>query len=144
MQWKDIDLDGIKANRPELLAALQESSERTSGEKSDQWKSLEEELKTLRAEKAARELQEAIAGELQAAGLDPANKRHCSPIFLEDLQATGEAVQRKAKIDDRKALVAASKTTAVPTTGAAQFQEDAVALPPANAPLAQRLARFTR
>ena len=100
MDWKDIDLDGLKQNRPELLTALQESFE-----KGDELKAIQEELKTLKAEKADRELQEAIAGELTAAGLDPANKTHCSEVFLEDLRTTADAARRKAKIDDRKALV---------------------------------------
>ena len=49
MDWKDIDLDGLKQNRPELLTALQESLE-----KGDELKAIQEELKTLKAEKAAR------------------------------------------------------------------------------------------
>ena len=107
------------------------------------WKSLEEELKTLKAEKAARELQEAIAGELKAAGLDPANKAPLLPrSSWKTCTATADAAQRKAKIDDRKALVAASKTTAAPTTGAARSRRTPMAaIPPATAPLAQRTAR---
>jgi hypothetical protein len=143
MDWKDIDLDGIKANRPELLAALQESFE-----KGDELKALQEELKTLREEKKARELKEAIAGELKTAGLDPANRAHCSEVFLEDLTATADPAKRKAKIDDRKALVGAHKPAqgaAVPSTGSPlQESHEAPAIPPVTAPLSQRIARFAK
>ena len=138
MDWKDIDLDGLKQNRPELLTTLQESLE-----KSDELNALQEELNTLRAERAARELQEAIAGELKTAGLDPTNKTQCSQVFLEDLSATADPVTRKAKIDDRKALVVATRTIVTPTTGSPlQETHDGLPIPPATAPLAQRIARF--
>jgi hypothetical protein len=109
----------------------------------------QEELATLRAEKAQRALQEAVAGELKAGGLDPANKTQCSEVFLEDLHATADPGRRKAKIDDRKALVraaAAAGNGAVAPYSPAPLQEagDGAAIPPATAPLAQRLARFTR
>ena len=109
MDWKEITPEALKANRPDLLAALQESSDTMPAATSDELKALQEELKVLRAEKAARTLQEAIVGELKAAGLDPANKAHCSEVFLEDLRATAEPDRRKAKIDDRKTLVAAAR-----------------------------------
>jgi len=137
MDWKDIDLDGLKKNRPELLTALQESLD-----KGDELKTLQEELKTLKQEKAARELQEAIAGELKAAGLDPANKTQSSDVFLEDLAATADAGKRAAKIADRKQLVASSPAPFSP----APMQEatDSAAIPPVTAPLSQRLARFAK
>jgi hypothetical protein len=141
MDWNNIDLDGIKNNRPDLLTAFQESLE-----KGDELKALQEELKTLKAEKAARQLQEAIAGELKAAGLDPANKTQCSEVFLEDLSATADPARRKAKIDDRKALVSAARPAAAPST-VSPLQESHDAgrpIPPATAPLAQRIARFTK
>ncbi len=137
MEIKDLTLEQLKKDRPDLVVALQESLE-----KSDELKALQEELATLTAEKAARDLQESIAGELQAAGLDPANKTHCSAVFLEDLRSTVEPARRKAKIDDRKALVAA-RPAAVPTSASPlQESHDAAVIPPATAPLSQRLARF--
>jgi hypothetical protein len=138
MQWKDIDLDGLKTNRPELLTALQESADKT-----EELAALQEELQTLRQEKAARELEQAIAGELKAAGLDPANKLHVSEIFMEDLKTTTGAAGRKAKIDDRRALVGMARSAATPTTvSPLQETQDGLPVPPAGAPLGQRLARF--
>ena len=152
MDWKDIELDGLKKNRPELLTALQESADTSSADassarKDDEWKALQEEIKALRQEKAARDLQESIAGELNAAGLDPTNAVHVSEVFLEDLRTTADAAVRKAKIDDRKQLVGAARpVSSVPNTGAIPMQEtgDSASIPPASAPLAQRIARFTR
>ena len=153
MDWKDIDLEGLKKNRPELLTALQESLEKgpPAQRQDDELKTLQEELKALRAEKAGRELQEAIASELKAAGLDPANKAHCSEVFLEDLRATAEPAKRTAKIADRKMLVAqtAAGGHALPGRGpstGSPLQESAEArvIPPATAPLTQRIARFVK
>ena len=63
-------------------------------------------------------MQESIAGELKAAGLDPANAVHVSAVFLEDLKMTADAALRKAKIDDRKQLVARRQAgSSVPSTG---------------------------
>jgi hypothetical protein len=140
MNWNEIDLDGLKQNRPELLTALQESLEH-----SDTLAALQEELKTLKEEKIARELEESIAGQLKAAGLDEANKLHVSEVFLEDLKGTADAARRKAKIDDRRALVGMAKSAVTPTTGSPlQEAGDVLPVPPASATLAQRLARFTR
>ncbi len=135
MDWKDIDLDGLKKNRPELLTALQESADTSSADassarKNDEWKALQEELETLRQEKAARDLQESIAGELKAAGLDPANAVHVSAVFLEDLKMTADAALRKAKIDDRKQLVGAARpVSSVPSTGSFPFRRQGIASP---------------
>ncbi len=145
MEWTDITLDGLKAHRPDLLTAFQESHDGDAD-----LKAMREELKTLKAEKAARELHESIAGELQAAGLDPANKTHVSAVFLEDLRSTSDRALRKVKIDDRKQLVTAAQrahgtAAAVPVT-ASPLQEarDGLPIPPAGAPLTQRLARFAK
>ena len=106
-----------------------------------QIKGLQESLEAYKAAETHRALQEAIAGELKAAGLDPANKTHCSQVFLEDLHATADPVRRKAKIDDRKALVGGAGTVVAPSTGSPlQETRDGPAIPPATAPLAQRLA----
>jgi hypothetical protein len=139
MELKDLTLDQLKTDRPDLVAALQESADSGRG-----LKALEEELSTLRVEKAARELQEQILHELKSAGLDPANKAQCSEVFLEDLAATADAARRKAKIDDRKALAAAAHGASNPRTGSPLQEAAEGVIPPATAPLAQRLARFAR
>jgi hypothetical protein len=140
MELKDLTLDQLKKDRPDLVASLQESSEQ-----GDELKALRHELRTLKAEKATRVLQEIIAGELRAAGLDPANKTQCSEVFMEDLHATADPAKRKAKIDDRKALIATTKTSAAPSTGSPlQESHEGLPIPPATAPLTQRLARFAK
>jgi hypothetical protein len=116
-----------------------------SHEKSDELAALQEELKTLRQEKATRELETSINQLLKAAGLDPADKLHVSEVFLEDLKQTADAAQRKAKIDDRRALVGMTKAAAAPTTGSPlQEGQDGLPIPPAGAPLSQRIARFAK
>lgn len=146
MEIKDLTLEQLKKDRPDLVTALQESADRmsadiVSAERGHELQTLREELAALKAEKAARELQEAIAGELHAAGLDPANKTHCSQVFLEDLTATADAARRKAKIDDRKALV--GPLGAVSTRSPLQESRD-TAVPPAMATLAERIRRFAK
>jgi hypothetical protein len=101
---------------------------------------LQESIEAYQVKEAEAARNKAIADELKAAGLDPANKLHCSEIFLEDLRATSDVSRRKAKIDDRKQLVGSQKPASVPSTGPAPLQEDHAALP--NATLAQRIARF--
>lgn len=146
MELKDLTLDQLKSGRPDLVTSLQESLE-----KGDELKTLQEELKTLKAEKAARLLQESIAADLKAAGLDPANKTQCSQVFMEDLAATADTAKRKAKIDDRKALVGAkpagsySAASTVPVSSAPLQEGDAgPAIPPATAPLPERIKRFAK
>ncbi|MGA2257761.1 MAG: hypothetical protein ABSG53_24120 [Thermoguttaceae bacterium] len=112
---------------------------------------LQETIDGYKAADAKRALQEAIAGELKAAGLDPQNKTQCSEIFLEDLHGCADPTKRKAKIDDRKQLAGTSKPAAdhrcspAPFTPA-PFQEstDGPAILPPTAPLSERLRRFAR
>jgi hypothetical protein len=150
MEIKDLTLDQLKKDRPDLVTSLQESSDgmsadRLSAEQSDELKALKEELQTLKAEKATRVLQEIIAGELKAAGLDPADKIQCSEVFMEDLHGTADPIKRKAKIDDRKALIGTTRTIVAPSTGSPlQEAHDSPMIPPATAPLTQRLARFAK
>lgn len=112
-----------------------------------QIKTLQEAVDSYKAADAKRALQEATAGELKTAGLDPANKTQCSEIFLEDLHATADVAKRQAKIADRKVLVAAAKPAA-PTApfSPSPLQEDTAgpAVPPVNAPLTERLRRFAK
>ena len=120
MDWKDIDLDGLKTNRPELLTALQESLE-----KGDELKAIQEELKTLKAEKAAAGPPGGHCRRVEDRGPRPGQPAHCSEVFLEDLRTTADTALRKAKIDDRKALVSAAAgypraghVPAIPSTAA--------------------------
>ncbi len=101
-------------------------------------KTLKRRSTATRPRRPRRALQEAIAGELKAAGLDPANKTQCSQVFLEDLAATADPARRKAKIDDRKQLVGAARPAAGSpppfTRPALQESHDAPAVPPADGP----------
>ena len=148
MDLSKLTLQELRESRDDLVKTIL-----TEADDSKKFKALEDQLKTLqealdgyKTADAKRALQEAIAGELKAAGLDSSNKTQCSDVFMEDLTATTDAARRKAKIDDRKALVtaAAGRTPpAAPSTGS-PLQEGDASLPPATAPLAQRLARFTK
>jgi hypothetical protein len=133
-----LTLDELRNRRPDLVAALQESLD--SG---DELRRLRETVHALRSEQAARQLDETLAGQLKAAGLDPANKVHCSEVFLEDLRGTADPARRQAKIDDRRALVAARPTSAAPTTGSVAMLEALDALP-AAATLADRVRNWSR
>ena len=114
----------------------------------DRLKTLQATLDDYKAAEAHHALQEAITGELKAAGLDPANTQHVSEIFLEDLAETIDPIKRKAKIDDRKQLVGTAKPangSAAPSTGnPLQESHDAGAIPPASASIRQRIARFVK
>jgi hypothetical protein len=125
MEWKDVTLETLKANRPDLLTALQEDLDQGEAAKkaaADQ-KALQEELTALKAEKQARVLQETIEGELRAAKLDPANKTACSEPFWATLRAAPDPAARKLLIEDRAQLLnaaAAGRTgpvTTAPGTG---------------------------
>ena len=140
MDWKDIDIPGLKANRPEIVATLQESLDPAE----------RQELTALRAEKAARTLQESIDADLRAAGLDPANKTAVSQVFMEDLVATADQAKRQAKIADRRALYAsghgANNPRGAEPISSMPLVEDTTArqIPPATAPLTERIRRFVK
>lgn len=134
-----LTLDDLRTSRPDLVAAVQESLE--SG---DELRRLREQVHTLLDEQAARQLDEAITGQLRAAGLDPANKLHCSEVFLEELRGTAEAARRQVKIDDRRALLAAARpASSAPTTGSVALLE-ALDARPAGATLAERVRNWMR
>ncbi len=152
MDIKTLTLEELRESRDDLIQAV--LTEAADGQTV---KALEAQLKTLQATvdgyqaaEAQRALQEAIAGELQAAGLDPANKTQCSEVFIEDLSATADPARRKAKIDDRKQLVRAAAVPGNPIVAAyssAPFQEDlggGLPIPPATAPLSERVRRFAK
>ena len=113
MDLKTLTLSTLKAERPDLLAALQEDL--TQGEAAKQaaaeQKVLQEELTTLRAEKASRVLQEAIDGELRAAKIDPTDKVSCSPAFLKTLQEAKDSDARKLLIEDRTTILSRGSAT---------------------------------
>jgi hypothetical protein len=134
-----LTLDDLRSRRPDLVDAMQESLDR-----GDELRRLREALHSLRTEQAARQLDDTIAAQLKAAGLDPANRVHCSEVFLEDLRGTADAARRQAKIDDRRALVVAARPSpAAPTTGSVSMLEALDTLP-AAAPLADRVRNWTR
>ena len=134
-----LTLDDLRTARPDLVAAVQESLEN-----GDELRRLRETVHALQTEQTARQLDEAIAGQLRAAGLDPANKLHCSAVFLEELRGTAEAAQRQAKIDDRRALVAAARpASSAPTTGSVALLE-ALNARTASGSLAERVRNWAR
>lgn len=143
----------LRESRDDLVKTI--LTEANEGQKitalESQIKTLQESLDGYKAAEAKRTLQESIVGELKAAGLDPANKVHVSDVFLEDLAATEDTARRAAKIADRKAVVGASPATKTPAGSAVpvtmsplQESTDGLPIPPASAPLSQRLARFAK
>jgi hypothetical protein len=137
-----LTLDDLRSRRPDLVAAMQESLDRPRSGDDNELRRLREALHALRTEQAARQMDEAIDGELRAAGLDPMNRVHCSEVFLEDLRGTADAARRQAKIDDRRALVVAARPmSAAPTTGSVAMLEALDALPAA---LTERVRNWTR
>jgi hypothetical protein len=155
MNWSEITVDTLKANRPDLLPVLQESIETSAAAKkaaadaAATLKTLQEENATLKAEKQTRVLQEAIEGELKAAKIDPADKVACSPAFRKTLQEAKDAEARKLLIEDRTTIlsrVPPARSYGPVTTGTPHpLQEDSTgAILPKTAPLAQRIARFAQ
>jgi len=150
MNLSSLTIQELRESRDDLVKTiLTEADEgKENSDLKAELKTLQESLDGYRAADAQRAMQEAIAGELKAAGLDPANKVHVSAVFLEDLQGTADAIQRKAKIDDRKQLVSAAKSangSVLPSTGSPlQESHDAAVVPPVSRSLAQRIARFVR
>ncbi len=153
--WTLLTLDDLRSRRPDLVAAMQESVGYPLAHGGDELRQLRETIRALRTEQAARQLDDAIAGQLRAAGIDPANQVHCSEVFLEDLRSTADAAGRQAKIDDRRALVVAARPSSgypghplagrgsSPTTGSVAILEALDALPP-SASLADRVRHWTR
>jgi hypothetical protein len=152
MDLSQLTLQELRQSRDDLVQTILTEAEegRSEGARvktlEAQIKTLQESLDGYQAAEAQRALQAAIAGELKAAGLDPADKTHCSAVFLEDLHATADPARRKAKIDDRKSLVHGTRTgSPAPSTGLPmQEATDGPAIPPATAPLSQRVARFAK
>jgi hypothetical protein len=119
MDLSKITLQELRESRDDLVKLI--LTEASDGQKVQaleaQVKTLQEAVDGYKAADAKRALQEAIVGELKTAGLDPANKAHCSEIFLEDLHGTADIAKRQAKIADRKALLGAARPAAAPSTG---------------------------
>ena len=146
MDLSKLTLQELRESRDDLVKTILTEADEGKRIKAleDEKKILQETIDGYKTKEAQHALQEAIAGELKAAGLDPANKTHCSEVFLEDLHATADPVKRKAKIDDRKGLLGAARP-ATPPHSAAPLQEDAgglAGIPSATVPLAQRIKRF--
>lgn len=148
MDLSKLTIQELRESRDDLVKVIL-----TEADEGKKIKTLEEQLKTLqetidgyKAKEAAAALQEAIAGELKAAGLDPANKTHCSEIFMEDLKGTADADKRKAKIADRKSLVGSAKPAAgsVPVSSVPLVESTDSAIPAATLPITQRIKRFAK
>jgi hypothetical protein len=148
MDLSTLTLQELRESRDDLVQTIRNEADegKTIACLEVQIKTLQETIDGYQAADAKRALQEAITAELKAAGLDPANAAHCSEVFLEDLSATAEPARRKAKIDDRKTLVTAagSRVSAPSTSSPLQEAHDGAAIPPATAPLAERIRRFAK
>jgi hypothetical protein len=154
MDLSKLTIQELRESRDDLVKVILTEADETKKIKTleDQLKTLQETIDGYKAKEAKAALQEAIAGELKAAGLDPANKAHCSQVFMEDLCGTADPARRKALIDDRKQLVAAAHGVNNPRAGSPapstglplQETSDGPAIPPATAPLTERLRRFAK
>ena len=111
MDLSKLTLQELRESRDDLVKTILTEADEGKRIKAleDEKKILQETIDGYKTKEAQHALQEAIAGELKAAGLDPANKTHCSEVFVEDLHATADPVKRKAKIDDRKGLLGAAR-----------------------------------
>jgi len=116
MDLKELTLDQLKEERPDLIEALMpKKTETETGEESSEVEKLRGELKAALAKIDSMQSAESIRGELEAVGFDPTNKHadkrlHVSDAFLNVLQACESAEQRKALIDDRWSLVGEAET----------------------------------
>ena len=160
MDIKTLTIQELRESRDDLVKLILTEADEGAKVKSleSQVKALQESIDGYKAKEAAKILQEAIAGELKAAGLDPANKTQVSDIFMEDLLGTSDTGKRAAKIVDRKSLVAAGGrrgdafagapsrgphpgVVALPCSNPLQESADGAgpAIPPATAPLTAAL-----
>ena len=150
MDLSKLTLQELRESRDDLIKAIL-----TEADEGKQIVSLETQIKTLqeavdsyKAADAKRALQEAIAGELKAAGLDPANKTQCSEIFLEDLHATADVAKRQGQ--DRRPQGTSSPPPGRPRRPPRSPRRPCRRTPPgrpsrpSTAPLAERLRRFAK
>ena len=148
MDLSKLTLQELRESRDDLVQVILSEADEGKNIKTleDQLQALQETVEGYKAKEAKQALQEAILGELKAAGLDPANKAHVSQVFMEDLSATADPAQRKAKIDDRKALVAAAGRVPALPVSSSPLQEgaDGAAIPPVTTPLSERIRRFAK
>ncbi len=99
MSLKDLTVESLRKERPDLVAAL----EHESGEASE-LETLRTELEQLKADKAARELADTIEAELTEAKLDPKNEKHVSKAFRRVLESCTDKTEREELIADRAEL----------------------------------------
>lgn len=125
MEWKDITVESLRQNREDLVEVLTGTDETSRmkqelQEARDALAASEAKIVALESEKAeqARELE--IATELKEAKLDPANKTLVSDAFMTTLRAADGQEARKVLIEDRVALLKASREPAR-TTGYSPF-----------------------
>jgi len=107
MDFTKVTLEDLKANRPDIVDAIEWA-------KANEFAEQTKELASLKAADAKRQKQAVIEAELKAAKLDPADAKHCSAVFLEQLNALEDEQARKSLIDDRAVLVLESKTDKAP------------------------------
>lgn len=113
MDFKDLTVESLKANRPDLVAVLVPDAALR-----DQVKALTEQLAAketaaqevanklalIEAEKAKQAKTIAVAEELKAAKLDASDKLAVSDAFMEVLMAAPDEAARKRLIEDRVAV----------------------------------------
>lgn len=117
-----LTLEELRAERPDLVESLTENVA-TESKESERLKALEQELKTLKDEKAAREREAAIVEELKAVHLNRDDKTHVSDVFWKQLVACESKDDRKSLIEDRAALVKPEQDTGAKHTEDQGYQK---------------------
>ena len=109
VEWKDITVESLSANFPDLVSKLQGTDEHTR--LTEEVKTLKEsataqatELATLKAEKAARLREQEIAADLTAAKFPVNDPVVYSAEFKEELAAAPDKAKRDRLIKDRLAV----------------------------------------
>jgi len=109
VEYKEITVESLTKERPDLVAKLQGTDEHTR--LTEEVKTLAEaskakdaELAALKTEKAKRLKEEEITAELKAANFPTADEVAYSPTFKESLSGAADKTARAAIIADRMAL----------------------------------------
>ncbi|MBR9800545.1 hypothetical protein GYB59_02060 [bacterium] len=113
MSLSEITLESLQKERPDLVDKVLAESKSADELKTlkAQLQESQNELKKLQQAETNRALIESIRDDLKAAGLDPKNEKHVTPLFMESLLNCGDdAAKRKDYIADRAELVKASAT----------------------------------
>lgn len=107
MEWKDISVEALKEHRQDLVATLTDSAAQAElAAAKTALKEAQDALAAVQAEKAEQAKALAITEEIQAAKLNPADKRAVSDLFLAQLKAAPDAAVRKQLLEERVALLA--------------------------------------